>query len=63
MKRTNAVALLAALVSAPALAHPGHLEDVASGFTAGLLLAGLFLVAGGAKMLKRWLSRDGRREE
>ena len=64
MKTKKAAAFLAALgIAAPALAHPGHLEDVAAGFTAGLLLAGLFIVAGGGMLLKRYLRRGDRREQ
>lgn len=61
MKIMTAALLMTA--AAPALAHPGHVEDVAAGFTAGLLLAGLFIVAGGGVLLRRWLRRGDRRPE
>ena len=62
MTRTQTIVLATAglLASGAALAHPGHVEDVAAGFTAGLLLAGLFIVAGGGVLLRRWLRRGAR---
>jgi hypothetical protein len=63
MKKIKAAAWLTAGLAAPALAHPGHAEDVAAGFAAGLLLAGLFIVAGGGVLLRRYLRRGDRREE
>jgi hypothetical protein len=64
MKFVNVAASLAALgASTPALAHPGHVEDVAAGFISGLLLAGLFLAAGGGMLLRRYLRRGARPEQ
>jgi hypothetical protein len=62
MKITKAgmLVLMGAAASGAAYAHPGHVEDVAAGFTAGLLLAGLFIVAGGGVLLRRWLRRGDR---
>lgn len=58
--KAGLLVLMSFAAQGAACAHPGHVEDVAAGFTAGLLLAGLFLLAGGGVLLRRYLRRGAR---
>jgi hypothetical protein len=55
------VGVVTLMASVPALAHPGHVEDVAAGFVAGLLLGGAAMVAAVAALIRRRKTGGARR--